>query len=230
MSLSPTAYRCKQGSVGGSGGCGGDPRSQTTVDFSLTVNSNARDERGFSLTAQKFNLAVTFFYSGLSNGTVTEYGRGRNASVHCRITSSTSSSRVTLTLGDLRSYRYDKVGTSVGVTTYSAVSGNGATSTLSFDGTTFTQYANNGLQLQYSDQVAGRNPVAHQLTKVADADGVAQTYVYGSGVEAGLLKTLQVPGGNKFSFVYTGGSSISLVNSIQDWCGRFWSFRNKKRS
>lgn len=210
---------------GGSGGCGGDPRSQTTVDFSPTVNSNARDERGFSLTAQKFNLAVTFFYSGLSNGTITEYGRGRSASVRCRITSSTSSNRVTLTLGDMRSYGYDKVGTSGGVTTYAAVSGSGATSTLSYDGSAFTQYVNNGMQLNYQAQVAGGNPVTHQLTKVADADGVAQTYVYGSGVEAGLLKTIQLPGGNLVTFLYSAGSSTSLVNSIQDYGGRFWTFQ-----
>ncbi|MCX6379883.1 MAG: hypothetical protein NT023_10470, partial [Armatimonadetes bacterium] len=212
--------------VGNSGGsCGGDPSSQTTVDFSPTVNSNARDERGFSLIAQKFNLAVNFFYSGLSNGTVTEYGRGRNASVRCRITSSTSSSAVTMTLGDMRNYGYTKVGTAGGVTTYTPVAGNGATSSLSFDGTTFTQYLNNGMQLQYAAQVAGGNPVAHQLTKVADADGVAQTYTYGSGVEAGLLKTIQTPGGNTVSFIYMASTGTSLVNAIQDWTGRFWTMQ-----
>ena len=174
--------------------------------YHTTVN---RDERGFSLTAQKFNLALTFFYDNNSSENA-EFGLSRSASVRSRITSSTSSSRVTLTVGDMRSYGYDKVGTSGGVTTYSAVSGGGATATLSFDGTTFTQYVNNGLQLQYSSQGAGANTFS--LSKVADAEGVAQTYVYGSGVEAGLLKTVQLPGGNLVTFAYAASSPTSLLS------------------
>ncbi len=49
---------------------------------------------------------------------------------------------MTYVAGDMRSYGYDKVGASGGVITYSAVADNGATASLSYDGTTFTQFDN----------------------------------------------------------------------------------------
>lgn len=54
---------------------------------------------------------------------------------------------------------------------------------------------------------------------------MAQTYTYGSGVEAGLLKTIQLPGGNTVSFVYMASTGTSLVNAIQGWTGRFWTMQ-----
>src|SRR5207249_1253530 len=84
---------------------------------------------GIMLTAKKFNLAITFFYHAQESLNA-EYGRVRSASTRCQVLSSTSSTRVSLLRGDFRELGFTKVGTSGGVTTYSAVSGKGTTSSL----------------------------------------------------------------------------------------------------
>ena len=66
-----------------------------------------RDSMGVVLPAQKYNLALNFFYDGSSPENA-EYGQRRSASTRARIVSSTSSSRVTFIAGDLRSYGYGK--------------------------------------------------------------------------------------------------------------------------
>src|SRR5207237_254517 len=68
-------------------------------------------------------------------------------------------------------------------------------------------------------------PVTHQLINVTDPSGVVQTYSYGTGAEAGLLKTIQVPGGQLVTFVYAASTGVSLLNSVQDWNGRIWTFQ-----
>ena len=67
--------------------------------------------------------------------------------------------------------------------------------------------------------------VTHPLVQVADANGVTQSYTYGSGPEAGLLRSIQVPGGNLVTFTYLPGTVTSLLSSIEDWSGRFWTFQ-----
>jgi len=187
-------------------------------------NLSVLDDPEILLKAQQFNLAIRFTYSSKATDNE-EYGRSRSASTHCRVFSSTSTGRVTVTLGNFLPFGFDKAGSSGGITTYTAVSGQGATSTLSYDGTKFTQYLNNGMKLTYQAQVGGGNPGKHELTKVEDANGVAQTYTYGSGGEAGLLKTIQVPGGRTVTFSYIASSPTSLLNSVQDWSGRVWTLQ-----
>ena len=69
-----------------------------------------------------------------------------------------------------------------------------------------TEYFNDGFQLKYKAQVGGGNPVKHELIRAVDPSGVTHTYTYGSAPEAGLLKTIEVPGGKKVSFNYEPSS------------------------
>jgi YD repeat-containing protein len=73
--------------------------------------------------------------------------------------------------------------------------------------------------------VGGGNPVRHEPVRVKDPSGVVHTYAYGSAPEAGLLKTITVPGGRKVTFLYAPGASVSLLNAVQDWAGRRWTFQ-----
>jgi len=114
------------------------------------------------LKAKKFNLALSFFYSSRSNVT-TEYGVGRSASVRGQVISSVSGTAVTLVRGDFREFNFSLIGTSGGITTYTATNNQQGTTTLSFDGTKFTEYFNDGMQLIYQAQVSGGSPVTHQL-------------------------------------------------------------------
>src|SRR5207245_2003655 len=115
--------------------------------------------------------------------------------------------------------------TAGGITTYTPQSLQGTTTTLSFDGTKFTEYFNDGMQLIYQAQITGGTVVTYPLLQVKDASGVAHTYSYGSVVEAGLLKSIQVPGGNRVSFLYASGAATSLLQTVQDWTGRRWTFQ-----
>src|SRR5206468_3847584 len=71
----------------------------------------------------------------------------------------------------------------------------------------------------------GGNPVKHELVRVSDPNGVVHTYTYGSSGEAGLVKTIEVPGGRKVTFSYIAGTGTSLLESVQDWGGRRWTFQ-----
>nr|WP_309698015.1 hypothetical protein [Armatimonas sp.] len=179
---------------------------------------------GDTLTAKSFNLALDFFYNG-GSGANAEFGRNRSSSVGCQITSSASGQGVTLVQGNFYPLHFTVAGTSGGITTYTSSSTDGVVSTLSFDGTAFTEYRPDGMKLTYQAQVGGGDPVAHQLTRVQNAAGVAQTYVYGSGAEAGLLKTITTPGGRVMTFVYSASTGTSLISAIQDWGGRTWTFQ-----
>ena len=174
------------------------------------------------LKAKKFNLTLSFFYSSHSTQNA-EYGQGRGASVRGQVVSG-SGGAVTLIRGDFRQYGFSLVGTSGGITTYVAAVSQGTTTTLSYDGTRFTEYFNDGMQLLYQAQTGGPANT-FQLAQVKDADGVAQTYTYGTGAEAGLLKSIQVPGGNLVTFLYAAGSGTSLLQTVQDWGGRRWTFQ-----
>ena len=54
---------------------------------------------------------------------------------------------------------------------------------------------------------------------------VVKADAYGTGVEAGLLKTIETPGGRKVTFTYGASSPTSLLTGIQDWGGRQWSLQ-----
>ncbi len=89
-------------------------------------------------------------------------------------------------------------------------------STLSFDGSAFTEYLNNGYQLKYKSQGGSGAIATHPLINVSDPSGNTHTYTYGTGEEAGLLKSIQVPGGNLVTFTYAASSPTSLLNSVVD--------------
>ena len=203
------------GSDGGDSGCGLSCYMPSGNSGELMLDPDIR------LKAKKFNLDIRFYYSTVrtDNGA---YGRGRTASVNTRIVSTTATD-IQLIQGDFLPFAYTKAGTALGITTYTAAANSGATATISYDGTSFTVVRPDGMQAQYQVQVGGSN--VHNLTKISDPSGVAHSYVYGSGAEAGLLKTIEVPGGRKVTFSYVSGASASLLNSVQDWSGRLWTFQ-----
>ena len=174
------------------------------------------------LKAKRFDLAISFYYSSHSSLNA-EFGRSRAAGVRGQVVSSSATS-VTVTRGDFRAYQFHYVGTSGGVSTFTPVANQQTSTTLSYDGTTFTEYFNDGMQMLYQAQ-SGGPANTYQLALVKDPNGVAQTYTYGTGAEAGLLKSIQVPGGNLVTFLYTAGSGTSLLQTIQDWGGRSWTFQ-----
>lgn len=176
------------------------------------------------LKAKKFNLNISFFYSSRATSS-REFGIGRGASFGGVVQSDASGTSPVVIRGDFRSYNFDAAGSSGGVTHYTPQVTQGATTTLSFDGTKFTEYFNDGIQLIYQAQITGGSVVTYPLVEVKDASGVAQTYTYGSGAEAGLLKSIQVPGGNLVTFLYTTGVATSLLQTVQDWSGRRWTFQ-----
>ena len=175
------------------------------------------------LKAKKFNLNLSFFYSSRSASS-REFGVARGASFGGVIQSDAAGISPLVMRGDFRNYQFSSTGSSGGVTRYSPVAAQGATTTLSFDGTKFTEYFSDGMQLIYQAQITGGSVVTYPLVQVVDPSGVAQTYTYGSGSEAGLLKSIQVPGGNRVTFLYTTGVATSLLQAVQDWSGRRWTF------
>ena len=170
------------------------------------------------LKAQGMDLAISFFYSSVSDRN-DQFGRARSVSTNAYILSSTSSNGVTITRGDLSATIYQRTFEGDYVTPLPG-SNVGVYNALSFDGTTFTETFANGTKMEYQAQVGGGNPVKHELVRVVDAQGNAHTYSYGTGSEAGLLKTITVPGGNKVTFLYSASSPTSLLSAVQDWGGR----------
>ncbi len=176
------------------------------------------------LTAQKFNLVIDLFYSSTAS-TNNEYGQARSASIASSVTASAAiTGIVTITRGDFSEHYFYPVGTTGGITTYQSAgfgAGTGVTAnvtSLSFNGTQFTEYFSDGMQMIYVNQLG--SGAKYNLTKVVDASGVAQTYTYGTGVMAGLLSSIVVPGGNIVTLNYIAGTPTSLVSSFQDWTGR----------
>ncbi len=175
------------------------------------------------LRAKRFDLSISFYYKARQYET-TEYGSNRSASVRAYVASSTSTTLVTVVHGDFRQIPFRYAGIVDGERVFVPIGVTQASCTLGFDGTTFTEYLPDGMKLDYTAHVGGGNPVKHELARVVDATGAAHTYGYGSGVEAGLLKTIEVPGGSKVTFSYAPGSGTSLLSGIQDWGGRRWTF------
>ncbi|HMS57202.1 MAG TPA: hypothetical protein PKA27_17595, partial [Fimbriimonadaceae bacterium] len=146
------------------------------------------------LKAKKFNLAISLFYSSATS-TATEFGVGRTASIRAYIEdgSGAYTDMKVLNRGDWSNQYFSMVGTTGSVSTFVSSTNTGNITTLSYDssvtGGEYTEYFNTGMQLKYRLQ-GGK----HRLFKVQDADGVAQTYVYGSGVEENYVKSIEVPG------------------------------------
>ena len=181
------------------------------------------------LKAKKFNLNLSFFYSSRSDVS-SEYGVGRGASVGGAVSSDAVGNSPVVIRGDFRRFNFSVAGSSGGITSYTVKTLQGAATTLSFDGTQFTEYFNDGMQLIYKAQITGGAVVTYPLAVVKDAAGVAQTYSYGTGVEAGLLKSIQVPGGSLVTFLYTAGVATSLLQTVQDWGNRRWTFQYDSRN
>ncbi|MCW5941952.1 MAG: RHS repeat protein [Fimbriimonadaceae bacterium] len=176
-----------------------------------------------SLKAKGLDLEINFYYASDSDAD-DEFGRRRTMSTKSYVLSSTSSGLVSIVRGNFRQIAYNKVGASGGVTTYSAAADQGATSTLSYDGSRFTEYLVSGDRMHYERQLGSGS--RHELVGVRNAAGIGHTYVYGSGVEAGLLKTIEVAGGRAVTFGYAdGGSPCSLLSYVEDWGGRRWTFQ-----
>ena len=205
------------------GGCeAGIPRQHPYRPMPDPFSGELKVDPDILLKAKKFDLAINFYYSSQSD-LAAEYGVGRAASVRGYVLSSTSTNDATVVRGDHSMNAFQLVGTSGGITTYSA-DVLGVTS-LTFDGTQFTEAFNDGMKMVYQAQVGGGNPVKHELIGVIDAAGPRHTYTYGTGSEAGLLKTVEVPGGNLVILIYAPGTSVSLLSAIQDFGGRRWTFQ-----
>lgn len=179
-----------------------------------------------ALRAKGFGLAINFVYS-TQTAMNQEYGQGRSSSVRGFVRSFIDGSgNVQIVHGDLDIFYYSKVGTTGGgITTYAATSGHRTRSTLTYDGTKFTEHFPDGMEVQYQTQGIVTNPDKHELVAVRDANGVIQTYTYGSGPEAGLLKSIAVPGGNKVTFNYVPGTPVSLLSYVEDWANRRTTFQ-----
>lgn len=164
-----------------------DPRQHPYRPLPDPVTGGLTIDPDIVLTAKKFNLALSFYYSSIStlNG---PYGQSRSASVNAYVASHTADVCVDVVRGNMYSAQYSKVGTAGGITTYTAKTG-GTTTTVTFDGTKFTEYFNTGAQMIYQEQVAGGSPVTHQLIAAVDTSGVRQTCSYGTGADVGLLQT-----------------------------------------
>ncbi|MEA2554426.1 MAG: hypothetical protein QOJ65_2602, partial [Fimbriimonadaceae bacterium] len=182
--------------------------------LTLTLQMNER----IQLTAQKFDLRLDFLYH--SGQIQTEYGNHRAALVRQFIQSSTSAKRVTVVRGDCSKYVFSIV-TSGAYVARTA----GILTTLQFASGKFTEFYNDGHQLTYEAQNGTGNPVTHQLMTNVEPAGTRQSYVYSTGAEAGLLKTIQVHDGSKVSFIYQQGVTTSLLNVVQDWGGRRWTYQ-----
>jgi hypothetical protein len=141
------------------------------------------------LRAKQFNLTLSYFYSSRASDS-REFGVGRGASYGGVVISDSSGNAPTITRGDFRAYKFTMVGASGGLTTYQTWPGEQATTTLSFDGTNFTEYFNDGMELIYTAQVTGTSPVTYPLVLVKSPTGLAHTYSYGTGISANLLVTV----------------------------------------
>src|SRR5471030_378426 len=174
------------------------------------------------LKALGYNLDIDFMYSPAST-VASAYGNGRNCEVNQYVVSSTTAGSVFLAYGDNTQYAYDRVGTSLGITTYTANSSEYNPNTLIYDGTYFRETLANGAQMVYSMHTSD-SPPKYELTAAISAQGAIATFNYGSGPLAGLLQSVQTADNRLVTFAYGAGSPVSLLSTIEDWGDRVWSF------
>ena len=115
----------------------GNPRHHPHRPMPDPLNGELLIDPDILLKAKKFNLNLTFFYSSRAT-TSREFGVGRGASFGGVISSTSTGGSPMVIRGDFRSYQYTASGSSGGITTYAATTLQGATTTLSFNGTQFT--------------------------------------------------------------------------------------------
>jgi YD repeat-containing protein len=171
------------------------------------------------LKAKGFDLEIKFYYSSVVNQGF-EYGQGRSSSARAFVQYAPGFIP-TVCHGDFHGYPYSAVSESGGVTNYVPVAigpNAGGVTTLQFDGTNFTEYYNDGFQLEYTSTGATANK--YELSRVKHPTGAAHTYLYDTGPTAGFLVNIQEPAGRLVSFSYAAG----LLSTIEDWGGRVWSF------
>jgi len=130
-----------------------------------------------TLKVMGFGLQLGYFYNSqvTANGA---FGQHRSASVNGHILSGTAGAPalVTLVRGDFVARTYSRSGS--GFNAFG--SDQGVTTSLTYDGTKFSEQFADGTVINYEAQVAGGNPVTHQITKVTDPRGLVLTYTYGA--------------------------------------------------
>ena len=193
------------------------------VDGSLLVDPD------ILLKAKGFDLSIEFFYSTRAK-VDGAYGKQRTASVNGYVLSQTNgdvgNTNIDLYRGNFDRFQFQKSGSSGGVVSYNNYQYSYSPSTLSYDGSVFTESFADGTKMFYQSQTSASNPAKHELIRVEDAQGNRQTFTYGTGAEVGMLKTIEVPGGNKVTFTYGASSgATSLMRSVQDWSGRIWTLQ-----
>jgi YD repeat-containing protein len=205
-------------SCDGGGGCQGFGGTMGGAQMACTgelapASGEVTVSQEVLLKAGRFNLSMAFYYR-TGSSTVQQYGRGRSASVDCRVFWPASGGLATITYGDFR-----KAGYTQGGGAFTAIADTGALSTLAYAAGKFTEYAPDGMRMEY-EAVAGAPADTYLLTGVIDRAGWRHTYSYSGG----LLSTIEVPGGRKATFTYAAGSPTSLLTGLQDWGGRRWTF------
>ena len=179
-------------------------------------------DQSIQLKSLGYNLAIDFVYNA-GSGTTGAYGRDRSCSLNAYVVSATGASKIIIVnKGDGSQFGYSKVGTAGGITTYTANSLSYSPNTIIFDGTYFTETLANGAQMVYSAHTAADPPVSELIRVVTPQQAIA-TYNYGTGVENGVIKTIQTPDGRVVSLSYTKGNQVSQLYTVQDWGGRVWS-------
>src|SRR5579871_75555 len=182
------------------------------LDGSVTIDPE------IDLIAPGMKLRIGFFYAtdSTANGA---FGRQRSASVNAFITPGDTT--IQLTRGDQTHYIFNQSSVGGGITNYVADTTNFIPSTISFDGTTYTEHFPDGSAIDYVTQIGG----SYYIYRAKSPAGAVHTYQYGSGAEAGLLKTIKVPDGKVLSLAYVAGNPTSLLSSVEDWGGRILSFQ-----
>jgi RHS repeat-associated protein len=174
------------------------------------------------LIAKKYNLKLDFTYASDQDYDFC-YGLNRSCSADARVYADPGVGAVVVA-GDFSEQGFIYAGESGGITTYTPDLSTGATTTLSMDSTgLYTQYFNDGSRYYYKQQAISPGDAA-RIVKFEDATGLVHTYTYENLAGASVLSAIEVPGGNRVSFLYGSGDPVSLLSGVEDWTGRQWSF------
>ncbi|RYG34467.1 RHS repeat protein [bacterium] len=193
-------------------------RMHPTMPMPDPATGELKVDPEISLKAKGFDLAVSLFYS-TSAPLATEWGYGRSASLRGHL--ERDGDVATITRGDFGQQYYRVLG---GSGAFASSKNTGNTTTLAYASgpDEYTEGFLSGMRIVYKKHGGTR----YEIDRVEDPSGNAQTYTYGTGGEAGLLKSVEVPGGNRLTLLYTVTSGpATLVEAIQDWGGRRWTMQ-----